>query len=81
MDCQMPLMDGLEAARRLRETGIATPIVALTAHARQEDEERCLAAGMNDFLGKPFRQKELYAVLDRWIPGAAVDDAPSSRAS
>lgn len=68
MDCQMPHLDGLEATRRLREFGVATPIVALTAHARHEDKESCLAAGMDDFLGKPFRQRELWMVLDRWLP-------------
>jgi CheY-like chemotaxis protein len=68
MDCQMPHLDGLAASRRLRDAGIATPIVALTAHARHEDEKGCLAAGMNDFLGKPFRQHELWAVLARWLP-------------
>lgn len=70
MDCQMPHLDGLETSRRLRQAGVVTPIVALTAHVRQEDEERCLAAGMNDFLGKPFRQHELQAVLSRWLPVA-----------
>jgi signal transduction histidine kinase/ActR/RegA family two-component response regulator len=68
MDCQMPRLDGLETSRRLRHAGVMTPIVALTAHARREDEERCLEAGMNDFLGKPFRQQELRAVLTRWLP-------------
>jgi signal transduction histidine kinase len=68
MDCQMPHLDGLETARRLRTSGVTTPIVALTAHARLEDEARCLAAGMNDFLGKPFRRHELWAVLEKWLP-------------
>jgi signal transduction histidine kinase/CheY-like chemotaxis protein len=77
MDCQMPRLDGLETSRRLRHAGVMTPIVALTAHARREDEERCLEAGMNDFLGKPFRQQELREVLSRWLPepDPAADDA------
>jgi signal transduction histidine kinase/ActR/RegA family two-component response regulator len=80
MDWRMPRLDGLETARRLRQSGVATPIVALTAHARQADIERCLAAGMNDFLGKPFRQKELWTVLERWLPAAGQDaEQPSSR--
>ena len=80
MDSQMPRLDGLETARRLRQSGVATPIVALTAHARHEDVERCLAAGMNDFLGKPFRQKELWAVLERWLPATGQDvERPASR--
>lgn len=80
MDCQMPHLDGLEATRRLREAGVSTPIVALTAHARREDEEKCLAAGMNDFLGKPFRQQELWTILERWLPGAPPVVASSARA-
>ncbi|NJC87560.1 MAG: response regulator [Desulfuromonas sp.] len=75
MDCQMPQLDGLETTRRLRQAGVPTPVVALTAHARGEDEDRCLAAGMNDFLGKPFRQKELWNVLNRWLPVARPDAA------
>ena len=73
MDCQMPRLDGLETSLRLRHAGVVTPIVALTAHARHEDEERCLAAGMNDFLGKPFRQHELHAILSRWMPDPGDD--------
>ena len=78
MDCQMPHLNGLEAAMQLRSSGVTTPIVALTAHARREDEARCLAAGMNDFLGKPFRRHELFAVLEKWLPGstAAQPSAP-----
>jgi len=75
MDCQMPHLDGLETTRRLRQSGVFTPVVALTAHARTEDENRCLAAGMNDFLGKPFRQQELWSVLNRWLPAARPDTA------
>jgi hypothetical protein len=70
MDCQMPGLDGLETTRRLRATGVVTPVVALTAHARREDADNCLAAGMDDFLAKPFRQQELYTILQRWLPAA-----------
>ena len=71
MDCLMPEMDGYTAAAELRQleqtTGRPrTPIIALTASARQEDRQRCLDAGMDDFLSKPIRSASLEAVLDRW---------------
>jgi len=67
MDCQMPQMDGLKATAHLRAKGIETPVIALTAYARDEDEKQCLAAGMNDFLSKPFRQSEMRAMLQKWL--------------
>jgi CheY-like chemotaxis protein len=72
MDCQMPKLDGFETTTQLRAQGVSTPIVALTAYARAEDEEQCLAAGMNDFLSKPFRQAELKDVLVRWLGADAL---------
>jgi two-component system, sensor histidine kinase and response regulator len=69
MDVQMPEMDGFEATRRIREseqeTGRYTPIAAMTAHAMADDRERCLAAGMDDYISKPFRKVELLALLER----------------
>ena len=72
MDIQMPEMDGLEATRRLRG-GLALPelpIVAMTAHALDEERERCLAAGMNDFISKPIDPDTLRQVLLRQFPGS-----------
>ncbi|UFH50253.1 ATP-binding protein [Pseudomonas sp. KNUC1026] len=72
MDCNMPVMDGYEATRRIRQSGNwpDLPIVALTANAMPEERDRCRAAGMNDYLAKPFRREELVAMIDQWIPGA-----------
>ena len=70
MDCNMPVMDGYEASRRIRQDGRwrDLPIVALTANAMPEERERCRAAGMDDYLAKPFRREELLALLDHWAP-------------
>ncbi|WP_176507660.1 MULTISPECIES: hybrid sensor histidine kinase/response regulator [Pseudomonas] len=70
MDCNMPVMDGYEASRRIRQSGRwpELPIVALTANAMPEERERCRAAGMSDYLAKPFRREELLALIDHWVP-------------
>jgi signal transduction histidine kinase/HPt (histidine-containing phosphotransfer) domain-containing protein len=82
MDCQMPEMDGYDASRTIRESEasrnseslvkdsqskVHVPIIAVTAHAFQADQERCLIAGMDDYLAKPFNQDQLKAILDRWL--------------
>ncbi|WJN61541.1 response regulator [Pseudomonas sp. SO81] len=70
MDCNMPVMDGYEATRRIRQSGRwpSLPIIALTANALPDERERCQAAGMNDYLAKPFRREDLAALLDSWLP-------------
>ncbi|MFT3713428.1 MAG: response regulator [Archangium sp.] len=68
MDCQMPQLDGYEATARIRslEKGRRTPIVAMTANASNDDRQRCLDSGMDDFLAKPCRIADLSTVLERW---------------
>ncbi len=75
MDCQMPIMDGFEATatiRALEGPAAAVPIIALTANALDGDRERCLDAGMNDFVPKPIRKETLDAALTAWLPPVAA---------
>ena len=83
MDCQMPVMDGFAATAAIRQqeastgTGQHVPIIALTANAMEGDRERCLAAGMDDYLSKPFSQQRLLAMLQRWMatpPSASIQN-------
>jgi len=73
MDCQMPELDGYETTRRIRaEQRVHIPrIVAMTANAIRGEEERCLDAGMDDYLSKPVRIDELRAAIERWVPVSA----------
>jgi two-component system, sensor histidine kinase len=91
MDCQMPVMDGYDATRTIRaleteqslqeggEPKVHVPIIALTAHAFNSDRERCLSAGMDDYLRKPLNLEQLTITLRRWLlPGADEDSSTGS---
>src|SRR6185503_5022513 len=67
MDLQMPEVSGIEAAETMRAAGSEVPIVAMTASALPGDEQRCLDAGMNDYLSKPLNLERLSAALERWL--------------
>ena len=83
MDVQMPEMDGLEAARRIREAGATAagrrlPIVAMTAHTIEGDRERCLAAGMDDYISKPVSPRALAETLGKWLIRETAEFAPKA---
>jgi CheY-like chemotaxis protein len=77
MDIQMPVMDGFAATAEIRKweraSGKRVPIVAITAHATQDDRQHCLQAGMDGYISKPFRAQELYSAVE----AAAADSRES----
>jgi signal transduction histidine kinase/FixJ family two-component response regulator len=85
LDCQMPQLDGFSTCAMLREreagSGRRLPVIALTANAMKGDRERCVAAGMDDYLAKPYSADELWAVLARWLPEQSAEDGPIEEAA
>ncbi|HEX4957765.1 MAG TPA: PAS domain S-box protein [Lacibacter sp.] len=67
MDIQMPVMNGFEATKAIRNLGFTTPVIALTANAIKGEINNCLAAGMNDYLSKPFKEDDLLKVISHWL--------------
>jgi CheY-like chemotaxis protein len=80
MDCQMPILDGYQATALLRQREAQDgrgrlPVIALTANAMDGDRDQCLAAGMDDYLAKPYTRIQLEQVLDRWLRPLAAEAA------
>ena len=71
MDIQMPVLNGLDAARRLRENGINIPVIALTANAIKGEREKSIASGMNDYIAKPFDEDDFLNAVAKWLNVAA----------
>jgi signal transduction histidine kinase/CheY-like chemotaxis protein/HPt (histidine-containing phosphotransfer) domain-containing protein len=81
MDCQMPVLDGYQATAAIRESetdgSARLPVIALTANAMEGDRDRCLTAGMDDYLAKPYSLAQLKATLSRWLGPSPADFAPA----
>lgn len=84
MDCHMPIMDGFAATQKIKDWFLqraqskTPPIIALTANAMQGDKERCLQSGMDDYLSKPIKTQDLYAMVRHWLPHLYVKPLPRS---
>jgi two-component system, sensor histidine kinase len=73
MDCQMPVLDGFDATKQLRQQGCTIPIIAMTANAMHQDRQNCIDAGMSDYLAKPISGNALTTVLQKWLGALPVD--------
>lgn len=75
MDCQMPIMDGYQAVAQLRQHGVNTPVIAMTAHSQREVANHCQEVGMDDYLAKPFKHQYLYSIIDKWVKFPSSESA------
>jgi CheY-like chemotaxis protein len=81
MDIQMPVMDGFEATKMIRENiSTSLPIIALTANAINGDDQKCMAAGMNDYLSKPFEESQLLNIISKWLGKSLLQEKNISAA-
>jgi len=78
MDIQMPVLNGLQATRQLREQGIEIPVIAVTANAIKGENQKCLDAGMNDYISKPFKEDEFLKTIARWLKTEVVSEEISA---
>ena len=74
MDLQMPIMDGFEATRLIRKSHLDLPVIAMTANVLEQDRQRCLDLGMNDFIAKPIEVEDMYQVIARYLPHQKSDE-------
>jgi len=79
MDCQMPIMDGFDATREIRKVDNDITIIALTANALSSDREKCITAGMNDYLAKPYNREQLISILDEYLNHQVDSAIPKSK--
>ena len=78
MDIQMPRLNGIEATRLIRERGFRdVPIIAMTAQAMKGDREKCIKAGMNDYIAKPIKRETVFAIVKKWC----FNNKPATRAT
>ncbi len=81
MDMQMPSVDGFQATKILREKGVTSPIIAVTAHAMEGDREKCIDAGCNDYIAKPINRERLYEIVGKYIQGINTDESADTQES
>ncbi|TFF34732.1 PAS domain S-box protein [Mucilaginibacter psychrotolerans] len=77
MDVQMPILNGFETTKQLRQSNISIPVIALTAAAIKGEREKCIAAGMNDYITKPFKEEEFLKIINKWLSVSQEAETPA----